>query len=113
MNKVGYEMSMRLRANWGDKASAMDCNVEFRINDSLSGHSWYIYAQDPENPWRLLSIEDGGSSETLDPAVIADYSVIKDLFELNGDYLIFDNEFVPRLASVVYQKLKEKYDNKS
>lgn len=113
MSDLGYLMSMRLRQNWLYKADSMDCNVEFRITDPLSRTDWYVYAQDAESPKRLLAIADGGSTETLDPAAIIDYTVIKSLFDLDGEYLIFDNNYVPRLASVVYQKLRGKYDIKS
>lgn len=42
------KLKERLKANWGEKADALDCFAEVRFFDPLSSWCCYVYAMDQE-----------------------------------------------------------------
>lgn len=96
----------KLRDNWGEKSDSMECNAECCIYDPFSRTSWYVYAQDPADLDKLMCIECGDGIKIG----LYSYNMISQLFSLDGEYLVMDDEFRPRNAGVLYRELKKRYD---
>lgn len=97
----------RLKSNWGDKADALNCNVECRVYDpTYPKTEWLIYAMNPDNDEELMTIECFmGEVECIPMSLIS----LNGFFNAGGEKMVVDEKYRPRQASVVFkQKRKER-----
>lgn len=94
----------KLKANWGDKASAMACMAEVRVYDPLSPWECYIYALNPEDEDEICCIINGFSLEICEWRL----SEIATRFNAEGEAVQMDNEYRPRRAAELFKILNQK-----
>lgn len=101
---LSEKLKEKLMANWGDKAECLACNAEAKLYDPMGKWECYLIAINPED-------HDEGKAIIVDAERgVSTYSIFvpQMLSRWNGygDFMQFDEYFVPRNASALLQTLK-------
>ena len=96
----------RLKSNWGDQASSMNCLAEVRVYDPLSAWECYIYALNPEDGDEVECIVKVGKDH---PACVEKWFLtnIFSLFNRYGEGVKIDREYRPCRAAELLKKLNQ------
>ena len=98
---LNQEILDALKANWGEKANAMNCYTEVKFVDESGKWYCYVYALDPND-------EDTIACILPNPRAI-EWS-LKELYatyDLNGEYVQEDQEFRRIRTAELFKKLSE------
>ena len=93
----------KLITNWGDKASALECNAEVRFYDPRSHWACYIYAMDPWDMDTILCLING-ITLSIEEWKLSD---IQKLINDEGDPPLVDEHYRPKKVSRLFKQLKE------
>ena len=93
----------KLKASWGEKASAMACMAYVRVFDPYSPWECYIYAMNPEDEDEICCIIKAFSVEVAEWRM----SDLMLSYNAHGEPLQLDEEYVPRRAAELFKKLSE------
>lgn len=104
MELIPWEIQKKLQENWGDKSTAMQCFCECRLYDESTKWEWFIYAQNPQDFDGLIAIEN---TNVINPFCILSYSLLKEIFNFNGENILYDLSYRRRLAEAQYKLIKE------
>lgn len=96
----------RLKSNWGDKASSMNCLAQVRVYDPLSNWECYIYALNPEDSDEVECIIKVGKDQ---PACAERWFLTKifSLFNYDGEGVKIDGEYRPRRTHELFKALNQ------
>lgn len=90
----------KLRANWGERADALDCMVYVKVMGLEECKQWacFIYAMDPHDESVVLTLTRDNQDSQLIEWNLNDLMA---LFDQQGTYVFFDKEFRPRNLKVI------------
>lgn len=95
------KMKEKLKSNWGDKASALDCYAEVRFIDRLSRWSCYIFALDPVTEDSIMCfIPHSYYDEIMEWSLKDLYSC----YDKEGEPLTIDEEYRPTHIRTLIQR---------
>ncbi len=94
----------KLIANWGEKADSLHCFAEVRVYDPLSSWECYIFALNPEDNDEVQCIVKVSKAQeaTVEKWYLTN---IKCLFNEYGEGVDIDDEYRPRRADYLLNKL--------
>lgn len=101
INMLTTNQLKRLRANWGEKADAMECNAEVKVYDPQSKWECYLLAINPDDDDELICIVKGFGKEITTWSM----SGLALLYNDQGEGVQIDHEFRPRKASEVFKNI--------
>lgn len=100
------KLKERLMANWGDRADCLACNAEARIYDDNSSWECYLLAINPENEDEGIGIIVYGNKISQDDTIFMPF--LWERFNSQGEFMQWDESFVPRNAYELIKTLKER-----
>jgi hypothetical protein len=103
------EICIKLQSQWGESSSAMSAYCLCRVFERNNRHEFFIYAQDPMENDKLLSIERSGMF--LVPDSLISKWELEHLYDLEGEPFEIDPDFRPMRADLLYKKLQGTYEN--
>ncbi len=95
-------LKQRLKANWGDKATALACYAEVRYYDPLSCWECFLLALEPTDEDTMYCIIKGDNVEVCEYSLKKLYS----LFNAEGVSPRYDVYFRRQRADVLLRKLE-------
>ena len=92
---LSEQIKDKLKANWGDRAGALDCLAYVKVIGMEDGLNWacFIYAMDPQDPDQIETI-----TRDYQDREIMSWN-INDLFALynkQGSYVYVDKDYKPK-----------------
>ena len=108
MITISQSTIAKLKANWGDKAEALDCKAELRVYDPLSRWVCYIFAMNPanENEIKVLVSLRPNMQPMMLECTLDDINL---RYNQDGEHMEVDAEYRPRDVSTLFIKLSEGY----
>jgi hypothetical protein len=92
-----------LKANWGDKADALDCYAEVKLMDPLSSWACYIFAMDPnEEVVNCLLYSDAMGVEIYPQCI---YN-IQGMYNEHGEHPVIDTEYRRTRVTELLRRLR-------
>jgi hypothetical protein len=105
---IPVAVKQRLLENWGDKATALECNVEIKFHD-VFGFEYYLLAINPDDHDEACVWAVCDKANIILPLKVC----ISELYEScdkDGEPIRIDHEFRPMRASDLIKKLRMPYD---
>lgn len=99
---ISEQMKEKLKHNWGEKADALHCFCEVKIQEPAGRWECYIYAINPEDEDQCMGIMKFNTMVSAQEWSIQD---LMHTYNYKGEYPIIDKEFRRRKADVLYKKL--------
>lgn len=100
---IAQKIMDKLKANWGEKADALDCYVEVKLIDPISSWCCYVFAMD-ENEEMINCIL---YSDAIGPEIYTQcISDIYSMYNEHGGHPVIDQEFRRMRVVNVLRRLK-------
>ena len=100
---LSYNVKEKLKRNWGDKASALDCYAEVKLIDPISSWCCYIFAMDEEEELVQCLIYSNAIGVDICCQRIDD---IYTMYNEEGEHPIIDEEYRKMRVTALLRRLQ-------
>lgn len=99
-----------LKSNWGDKTDSLECKAIVRLFCDKSKWECYIISMNPDDEDEIMCLTKPFDDDYafVEPWSLQEISL---LYNLEGEFVRSDKEFVPRYVKYLIKKMNKQYDS--